>query len=335
MNKWLEIEKERRIAIVETISNQTGLSAISVEKDWWVTMVLKALFSLPFAEYLSFKGGTSLSKCWSLIERFSEDVDIAIDREYLGFGGELSKTQISDKLRRASCAFTREVLIGELKTQMLDYGIDESLFSIRVNISAVTTVDPETLEIYYISDYEEDSYIPKRVLIEVSGRSMSEPTEKVMINSIISNTYPASSFSGNNFVVNAVSPKRTFLEKAFLLHEEFHRPDNEIRVNRMSRHLYDLEKLSETKIAEDALADAALYFSVVEHRRRFIGLKGFDYNTLHPRFISFVPPVNVAAKWKEDYEKMRSSMIYGNSLPFETLIKRINMLNVRFRQVNV
>ena len=158
---------------------------------------------------------------------------------------------------------------------------------------------------------------------------------KLVINSIISNTYPASSFSGNNFVVNAVSPKRTFLEKAFLLHEEFHRPDNEIRVDRMSRHLYDLEKLSETKIAEDALADAALYFSVVEHRRRFIGLKRFDYNTLHPRFISFVPPVNVAAKWKEDYEKMRSSMIYGNSLPFETLIKRINMLNVRFRQINV
>lgn len=69
--------------------------------------MLRALFELPCAEYLSFKGGTSLSKCWGVIDRFSEDIDVAVSREYLGFGDELSKTQISDKLRRASCTFVR------------------------------------------------------------------------------------------------------------------------------------------------------------------------------------------------------------------------------------
>lgn len=335
MNKWLDIEKERRIAILENISNQTGLSGVSVEKDWWVTMVLKALFAMSFAEHLSFKGGTSLSKCRNLIERFSEDVDIAINREYLGFGRELSKTQISDKLRRASCAFTRGVLTDELRNQLLHLGIDGSLFSIPINISAVTTTDPETIEIHYTSDYEEDSYISKRVLIEVSGRSMSEPMERIPINSIISNMYPTASFADENFEVNAVSPKRTFLEKAFLLHEEFHKLNSEIRVDRMSRHLYDLGKLSETQIAKEALADTELYFSIIDHRRKFIGLKGFDYNTLNPQSISFIPPDNVVVKWKEDYKKMQSSMIYGKSLSFEDLIERIKELNDQFKQINL
>lgn len=335
MSKWLNIEKERRVTILENISNQTGLSATAIEKDWWVTMVLKALYSLPFAEHISFKGGTSLSKCWNLIERFSEDVDVAIDREFLGFGGELSKTQISDKLRRASCAFSRNVLSQELKKQLVSLEIDEFLFSIIVNISSITTTDPEIIELHYVSDFDEDLYIPKRVLVEVSGRSMREPREKVSINSIISNMYPTASFSDEKFEINAVSPKRTFLEKAFLLHEEFCRPKEEIRVDRMSRHLYDLDKLTETQIANEALSDYQLYHSIVEHRKKFIGLKKFDYSTLLPHSISFIPPMDVIERWREDYEKMQSSMIYGSSLSFSELIERITKLNERFRQLDI
>ena len=74
-----------------------------------------------------------MSKCWNLIERFSEDVDISIDREFLGFSGELSKTQISDKLRRASCSFVRETMTQELEKQLSDLDIDKSLFTIHCN----------------------------------------------------------------------------------------------------------------------------------------------------------------------------------------------------------
>lgn len=334
MNKWLSLEKERRITILENISNQTGLSTTAIEKDWWVTMVLKALYSSSFAEHISFKGGTSLSKCWNLIERFSEDVDVAIDREFLGFGGELSKTQISDKLRRASCAFSRNVLPNELKNQLLNLGIDEHQYSINIETTAITTTDPEIIEIHYCSDYDEDVYIPKRVLIEVSGRSMREPREKVCINSIISNMYSTASFADENFEINAVSPKRTFLEKAFLLHEEFCKPKGEIRTERMSRHLYDLEKLANTQIVNEALNDVLLYYSIVEHRKKFIGLKNFDYTTLLPHSISFVPPSDIIDKWKEDYEKMQSFMIYGSSLPFNELISRITQLNDKFKQLD-
>ena len=106
--KFSELPFKQQQQIIQNVAIASQLDAQSVEKDWWVTQVLKAIFSLPYAEHLSFKGGTSLSKCWHLIERFSEDVDIAVSREYLGFLGELSRTQVSDKLRRAACSFVRE-----------------------------------------------------------------------------------------------------------------------------------------------------------------------------------------------------------------------------------
>ena len=106
--KFIDIPEDRQREAINTVALQTGLPPSSIEKDWWVTQVLKALHTLPYAEHIAFKGGTSLSKCWNLIARFSEDVDIALSREFLGFGGELSKTQISDRLRQAACSFVRE-----------------------------------------------------------------------------------------------------------------------------------------------------------------------------------------------------------------------------------
>ena len=104
MNGWLKLSKKRRIEILEQVNNRLGLPIQAVEKDWWVTMVLKAVFSSSFAEHFVFKGGTSLSKAYHLIDRFSEDIDLAIDRKFLGFDGDLSATQIK-KLRKASGTF--------------------------------------------------------------------------------------------------------------------------------------------------------------------------------------------------------------------------------------
>ena len=335
MNNWLQIDRERRRSIIETLSKKTGLSPVSIEKDWWVSEVLRALFSTSFASHLSFKGGTSLSKCWNLIERFSEDVDIAINREFLGFQGAISKTQISDKLRRASCTFVRETMKSDLEQQLLGQGIDKSLFNVTVNKTSVSTTDPEIIEVHYQSILPETSYIQNRILIEVSGRSMTEPVEEVEINSIISQDFPSAEFAEPSFAIKAVSPKRTFLEKACLLHEEFAKETGEIRVNRMSRHIYDLEKLMDAQIAQEALHDTALYKAVMEHRRKFIGLKGFDYSTLEPQSISFVPPDEVISYWREDYKNMQNSMIYGKSLSFDKLIERITELNERFRTITL
>ena len=280
--KFIDIPEHSQRQAINTIALSTGLPPSSIEKDWWVTQVLKTLHSLPYSEYIAFKGGTSLSKCWNLIERFSEDIDIAISREFLGFRGELSKTQISDKLRRAACSFVREKMQFDVKDAMIKHGIREDAFSVDVMITPITTTDPEVITITYNSLFDVSPYIKNTVKIEISGRSMIEPIERTAISSVIDSSYPASPFAEKEFEVNAVIPERTFLEKIFLLHEEFRK--DQVRVDRMSRHIYDLVMMMNSKehIDEKAIENEDLYRAVLEHRRKFIGLKGFDYDELYP-----------------------------------------------------
>jgi len=329
--KYTDLSSEDKRDIINRVQAETGLNRQMIEKDWWVTAVLRALFALPYAEHITFKGGTNLSKCWHLISRMSEDIDIAIDREYLGFSGKLSKTQISDKLRRASCSFVREKLQIDLKEQLIKDGIKESDFNVSVNITPITTTDPETIEVEYQPTFDGSPYIRSKVKIEVSGRSMSEPFAPVDINSFIDEVFTQAPFTESRFEVRAVVPQRTFLEKVFLLHEEFSKPKENIRVERMSRHLYDIGQIMDTPITEEALADKDLYLSVVEHRRTFIGLKGFDYDTLMPKKISIIPPESIREAWRKDYETMQETMIYGNSMPFDLLMEKMRALNSRLR----
>ena len=156
---------------------------------------------------------------------------------------------------------------------------------------------------------------------------MGEPLKKVALQSLIDTEFPNASFAEKPFIVNAVVPERTFLEKIFLLHEEFAKPDESMRTERMSRHLYDLERMYSAGIAEKTFAYEGLWKDIVEHRRVFIGLKGFDYNTLSPEKIHIMPPEHAINEWRQDYETMRESMIYGDSLPFNKLMDRIRQLN--------
>jgi predicted nucleotidyltransferase component of viral defense system len=301
--KIINLDTKKQQEIINSVSQKTGLSPVSIEKDWWVVQVLHALFSLPYCNHLSFKGGTSLSKCWHLIERFSEDVDIAIDQEFLGFEGLLSKTQISDKLRRASCSFVRERLHFDLQKQLKEMGIDEDAFSVSVNITPVTATDPEVITIGYRSVFNQNDYIPNAIFSE-------HPVE-----------------------VRAVAPERTFLEKLFLLHEELAKPSEQIRVSRMSRHIYDLARLYDSGIADKALDDEDLYRRVIEHRRKYIGLRGFDYNELYPPTLRIIPQDSIGEQWREDYKAMREQMVYGDAPTYDELIGIMSVLIDRISQL--
>lgn len=332
--KYVDIDRKLQLQILDQVRSNTGLDQQTIEKDWWVTQVLCALFSLPYAEHLSFKGGTSLSKCWKMIERFSEDIDIGIAREFLGFEGELSKTQISDRLRRATCSFVREKMQHDVREQMIINGIRADLFKVEVNITPVTTTDPEIIMINYQSVLPLSAYIIHTVKIEISGRSMHEPVKKHEISSMIDEAFPQSPFTEAEFLVQAVLPHRTFLEKIFLLHEEFSKSQSEIRTERMSRHMYDIERMMHTTVIEEALLDESLYRSVVEHRRKFIGLRGFNYDTLYPATLNLLPPnKEVEHQWSEDYKHMQDTMIYGESVSFDMLLNSLKRLNARIREL--
>jgi hypothetical protein len=254
--------------------------------------------------------------------------------EYMGFTGILSKTQISDRLRRTACSFVREILQFDVAKQLETKGINPEHFTVKVNITPVSTTDPEIIEVEYKSIFEELSYIKRKVIVEVSGRSMGDPLQAVKLQSMIDEALPDETFTEKPFEVQAVVPQRTFIEKICLLHEEFAKPFDLMRTERMSRHLYDLVQIMNTPIAKKALSNKQLYNSVVEHRRIFVGLKGFDYNTLNPKRINIIPPENIINQWKGDYETMQKAIIYGKSLSFNKLIEKIKQLNEKINEID-
>ncbi len=328
---WLTLPTKRRIEILNQATELTGLPAMAVEKDWWVTLALNASFSLPCSKSIVFKGGTSLSKGWNLIERFSEDIDLALDRKFFGFDGDMSKTQIKN-LRKQSCEFISTTFLCDLTKILTEWkAIDEcKLFAQPVKDS---DKDPQVIEIHYNSVIDTSEYLPQRVLIEVSSRSLMEPIEKRKINSILSDNFSQQSFATDHFVIATVLPQRTFLEKIFLLHEEFSQDKEKIRIDRLSRHLYDLEKLMDTEHGIEALKNSALYNSIVAHREKFNPLRGLAYANHIPGKISIIPPDEVLKNYERDYEAMTSFMIYGEPLKFNHLMKRMLELQKRINGI--
>lgn len=330
MIEWINTPAERQREILGLVSRQTGLPAYAIEKDWWVTLALFAIFRTAWTEHLVFKGGTSLSKSWNLIERFSEDIDLVIDRAALGFAGDLSNQRIK-KLRKVSFSFTSGEFRKAIENELLRMGIPSEIFSLTAKASTDSDRDPQILELSYNSVLEKGTYLKDTVLIEVGARSLKEPSETTEISSIISNSLGEKTIAGKSFNILTVRPERTFLEKIFLLHEEFSKPEDKIRNDRMSRHLYDIEKIMDTTYGTNALANRDLYSTIVEHRSKYNAMKGIDYSLHSPSTVSFIPGDNVIKSWEEDYKAMQENMIYGESIPFAKLLSRMKILEHRLR----
>lgn len=335
---WLNNELVDRLAMLQqTEIEHPGINQVAIEKDWWMTVTLKALFQTDCHEALIFKGGTSLSKGFNIIERFSEDIDLAISHSFFGIE-KTSKSQ-REKLRKTSRAYIHETLSLQLDTQLKEMGIT------GYNIENVTQIqdkngdwkaidsdkDPTVILLHYPSIVEETiSYIPPRVKIEISCLSMDEPTKEREIRSLIGERFKDEDTDAE-YRIRTVIPTRTFLEKLFLLAEEFQK--EKPRSVRMTRHLYDLEKLMDTEYGKEALADRSLYDAIVEHRKTYYALKYVNYDLHAPITINFMLPKQVTEAWKDDYADMRNYFIYGQSLEFDALMQRIEELQKRVRNL--
>ena len=322
MSNWLSLNREQQITLFNQAGQETGLPAFAIEKDAWVTLVLRMLFSSELSPYIFFKGGTSLSKVYGLIERFSEDIDLSINREYLGFGDDLSKGKIR-KLRRASHNFSLNTLPDILKRQFDQYGINESLYDISVPNVKISDQDPEVVHINYESVFEEETYLESRVLIEIGARALNEPFEEREITAIIDEQFPEADFTDNPFPVKTILPEKTFLEKMILLHEEFCKPPEKIKYKRMSRHLYDIYQIANTEYGKRAMKDEVLFRNICKHRAIFTPVKGIEYDKLNIAELGFIPPDDFFKQYQDDYAQMQTNMIYGDSLPFDKLVNKL------------
>lgn len=322
MNNWLTLSKEEQVELFTQIGVRTNLPPQAIEKDAWVTLILRMIFTSELAERFIFKGGTSLSKAFNLIQRFSEDIDLGIDRKYLGFEGDLSKGQIR-KLRRACHSFVSTELSETLQKQLKEYSIDSSLYEIIIENTEVSDQDPETIKVNYQSVFNEVPYLPQRILIEVSARSLIEPHQVVGIKSLIDEHYPETDFTEPEFIVNATNPQKTFLEKLILLHEEFQKPQEKIRHLRMSRHFYDIGQILDSEYGKVALKNTTLFESIIAHRRVLTPMKTTDYDSLSLESLNVIPPNEHLENYRSDYKEMQNSMIHGDSMKFDVLLDKI------------
>lgn len=327
INDFLKLNPEDRQEIFNEIFRQKNISPIAIEKDWWVVQTLRQIFEMEMAESLVFKGGTSLSKGWGIIERFSEDIDLALDRRYLGFTGEMGKHQV-DKLRRASHQFIREQFFPALRGKFEKAGFRD--ISIDLPESTQSDKDPQTIEVSYPSILPQVSeYIRPKVLIEIGSRSLHEPFSQRPINSFVGAYFEGRPFADSPTHIPCVNVERTFLEKLFLLHEEFQKPHPSIRTHRLSRHLYDIEKIMGSAYSEKALQSSDLYQEIVRHRSKLTRINGLDYSFHAPKHLRILPPSPILKAWGEDYKIMQEQMIYGESLPFQDLIEQLTQLQSR------
>lgn len=333
---WLQLTDEQRKSVINEAEQISGITAKAIEKDWWVTLVLKALFQSAYKDFMVFKGGTSLSKGWDLIARFSEDIDIALDSKAFGieYQDNPNKSFI-EKLKRAGCAFTTNELRAELEKQLLALGVPVNTVTVvAADIpEKFPDTDPQTLFVRYKSLYASNPYLADEVKVEVSVRSAIMPFTRLPLQTLLNKINPKPLYKETPFEANIVEPRKTFIEKVFLLHEEFGKPDkSKIRSQRMSRHIYDLHKMSTTTILDEVLKDHELFDCLLQHREWYSRISWVDYKGMVHTEISFIPIEGITKEYMNDYTAMSEQMIYEENPPtFDKMIADLKITQGRIR----
>lgn len=270
---------------------------------------------------------------WHLIERFSEDIDLAVDRSLFDLEGDLTKKQLK-RLRKASSLFVKEDFCQRLQEAIEQNGLAD-LCSISAQPDGegdATYPEPRKIFITYKSLWSEQlSYLVPVVMLEVGSRSLREPFERTSVRSIVEDLFPSVQTSIVDSTVATAIPAKTFLEKAFLIHELFSVEGRVVNANRKSRHLYDLTRMMDCDFASDAIADDALWESIRHHRETFTSISGVDYTPDIRKRIVLIPPDSVIRDWENDYADMAQSMIFGPKPSFAELLRKIEDLQSRFR----
>jgi hypothetical protein len=330
---------ERRLACL-TVADAKRLQAASVDKDFWVCWTLREVFNLPnIGPHLTFKGGTSLSKAWGLIERFSEDIDLVVDKDALGFAGDASPNRATgsnerrrrlDNLMEACRKWVQDKLKPALGNAIAErFGTKEG-WHLEVDPDMA---DGQSLLFHYPSAFPtaEAGYVRPVVKIELGARSDHWPADTRTITPYVAEVLPHA-IPDAAFSIAALAPERTFWEKAMLLHEETFRPADKPRKERMARHYYDAWCLITRGVADRAATDQVLFARVAEHRQIFFRLGWVDYATLRPGMFRLLPPADHRSAWQQDYEEMAEAMFYGDRPPFREILRVVGEFEEKFNK---
>jgi len=289
------------------------IGPIVIEKDFWVCYTLKELFSSEFLkDKIMFKGGTSLSKVFHLIERFSEDIDLILDwKEILEDDpyGERSKNK-QDRYNR------------NMDVESRRYIAEKILPEVQRILGGICTVeihddDPDNILIHYPGSFK-SAYVSNTIKLEIGAKASWVPSSSFVISPYSAQEFPEV-FENPTCTVNAVHAERTFWEKATILHQEAHRPENKPQPGGYSRHYYDMIKLYNSPVYGNAMKDFYLLEKVVAFKNKFYPRAWAHYDSAKPPTFRLIPDSHVKKALEKDYLAMRE-MIFGEVPKFKEIL---------------
>lgn len=327
MDKVATMDAKARSELFALTADRMQFHPVNVEKDFWVCWLLKQLFTMPELDgWLVFKGGTSLAKCFNLIQRFSEDIDLAVPFENLGFTGE-------NDPRQAEMSYTkRDLLLRTMLAACQDYIAGPFLAALRDRVAMVlgsegwnlqvSAVDANTVEFTYPASLETRlEYIRPHVSLELGTHAEPIPHADFSIRPFAVEHYP-DMFTEPACTVTTVVARRTFWEKATILHAEYHRPLEKPLLPRYSRHYADVAMMAQASVKDEALADMDLLREVCIHKDRFYHCGWARYLEAKSGSFRLLPRTERLSDLRRDYQSMQV-MFFHEAPTFNDVLEHL------------
>ncbi len=339
MDKFALLSDKDKRAYFEVAAADLNVMPQLIEKDFWVCWILKILFSLPASgRHLTFKGGTSLSKCYDVIRRFSEDVDVSIERTFLSSKEaiepkkEESHKENQRRLERLQLACKKKIsvtIIPELKKNISSVLTDKKEWNVDLDPNdalgqTVLFTFPHALT----SSVE--SYVKSAVKIEFGSRADHWPVETMLVKPYVANVSGDVTIEGAS--VRVLAAERTFWEKATILHMIYHYPQGKNVPSRMSRHYYDLFSMVDTPIYEKSLKKIALLKDVSEHKSLYFKANWAHYEEAKPGSLRLMPRDEQVGRLKADYRQMQE-MFFEDPPSFESILGELKIAEDKINRI--
>jgi len=326
MNKIANLPKQQRSELFSETATLMNTTNSIVEKDFWVVWTLDKIFSDDrLNKILMFKGGTSLSKVFNLIGRFSEDIDLILDWRLVSNENPLNDQESKNKQVRFN---------EQINENAQEYIQNELLPIISQILSPLCTCiiaeDGFSINVRYPNAFD-DSYLRPEILLEIGPLASWLPSDSFEISSFAAQKFPQV-FSKTKCTVNTIVAKRTFWEKATILHHEANRPADSAMPTRYSRHYYDLAMMALNEVKNEALADLDLLKNVVEFKQKFYPRTWAKYEEAVPGTLKLLPPEFRLDSLEKDYKAMQN-MIFDKYISFDEIIEILENLEKEINEI--
>ena len=332
MRNTAKLPDNDRLELFRNTADKMGMNDAIVEKDFWVCFTLDYLFHCsPWKEAITFKGGTSLSKAFHLISRFSEDIDLILDWRVLGYDKDepwKKRSNTKQDVFNKEANARAEVFLAETFCPVIKEGLSEAIGR-EANIY-MDGEEKQTVIFAYPKLFTNQATL-QVIRLEIGALAAWTPTTTAEITPYAAEQYPAV-FGQPSTQVLTVTPERTFWEKATILHHEANRPERLAMPSRYSRHYYDLYRMAQTPVKDIAFAKLDLLKKVVNFKMKFYPRAWAKYAEAVPGTLKLTPPESRLNALTADYNVMKD-MLYGDIPSFDSVMYGIKVLEQQINEL--